>query len=82
LTNSAIVSGAYFYLFLPVWDVPFNAHQHGNSLFIPAWALEYCLWEDDVLAILLFLAVLSLIAISILIELPNSRNRFGIGFQS
>jgi len=40
--------GAYFYLFLPVWGIPFNAQRHGNPPLTPAWALECWLWEDDV----------------------------------
>lgn len=43
-----LLVGAYFYLFLPVWGVPFNTQRHGKPPFTPAWALECWLWEDDV----------------------------------
>src|SRR5690606_9510798 len=39
---------SYFYFFLPVWGIPFNAQRHGNPPLTPAWALECWLWEDDV----------------------------------
>ncbi len=37
----------YFYVFLPFWDVPFNAQRHANIPLTPAWALEPWVWEDD-----------------------------------
>jgi len=46
LLSLAIAS--YFYFFLPVWGMPFNAQRHGNPPLTPAWALECWLWEDDV----------------------------------
>ena len=38
---------SYFYFFLPMWGIPFNAQRHGNPPLTPAWALECWLWEDD-----------------------------------
>ncbi len=37
----------YFYVFLPMWGIPFNAQRHVNIPLTPAWALEPWVWEDD-----------------------------------
>jgi alpha-glucosidase (family GH31 glycosyl hydrolase) len=37
----------YFYVFFPMWGVPFNAQRHVNIPLTPAWALEPWIWEDD-----------------------------------
>jgi alpha-glucosidase (family GH31 glycosyl hydrolase) len=37
----------YFYVFLPMWGIPFNAQRHVNIPLTPPWALEPWVWEDD-----------------------------------
>ncbi len=45
---SLLVIGSYFYLFWPLWGMPFQAQRHGHPPLTPAWALECWLWEDDI----------------------------------